>query len=254
MALIEATNLQVNIGLKPILRGLDFRVEPGSKVGLVGPNGSGKTTLLRTLAGLTDYTGSVKITGKEVRRWKVRTLAQRLAFLRQTTPIAFDFTVREIVELGRGPHKRMMDWDTQQDRRLVDDALNTVDLSGYGNRSIKSLSGGELRRTFLAQALVQQATIMLLDEPTAHLDVHHQFRLLRLIENLAESGRTILVVFHDIELAARYSDVLFVVHQGRIAASGPPETLLTRELMASVFRMECTVTSPAQIRYHAPIS
>ncbi len=254
MAVIKATDLQVNFGIKPILHGLTIRVEKGTKVGLIGPNGSGKTTLLRTIAGLIPYLGSLRVMGKEVSQWKARLLAQQMAFLRQTTPIAFDFTVRDLVMLGRGPHKRILEWNTTQDQDTVDHALTAVDLSGFGGRSTRSLSGGELRRAFLAQALVQEATILLLDEPTAHLDVHHQYRLLSIVDNLVAQGRTILVVFHDIELAARYSDIIYVVQHGRIFASGPPDTLLTPELMASVFRMECTVTLPDQIHYHAPIT
>ena len=226
---------------------------PGTQVGLIGPNGSGKTTLLRTIGGLLPYTGSLAFQGRQVRDWKPRPLARRLAFVRQSTPISFDFTVREIVLLGRSPHKSFLERDTGTDHSMVERALERVDLAGFADRSIHSLSGGERRRAFLAQALVQEADLLMLDEPTTHLDVHHQFRFLHLVRELVAAGRTTIVVFHDIELAARFSDILLVLRRGRLAASGKPSDILTPNLMAAVFRMRCSVAATSQISYIEPL-
>ncbi len=227
---------------------------PGIQVGLIGPNGSGKTTLLRAIGGLLPYTGSLAFQGRQMSEWKPRPLARRLAFVRQATPISFDFTVREIVLLGRSPHKSFLERDTGTDHGMVNRALERVDLAGFADRSIHSLSGGERRRAFLAQALVQEADLLMLDEPTTHLDVHHQFRFLYLMRELVESGRTTIVVFHDIELAARFSDILLVLVDGKIAASGEPSQVLTPKLMAAVFRMRCQIAPAFQISYVEPLN
>ena len=253
MALIEATNLRVNIGAQPVLQGLDLAIKPGTQVGLIGPNGSGKTTLLRAIGGLLPYSGSLAFQGRQVRDWRPRPMARRLAFVRQSTPISFDFTVREIVLLGRSPHKSFLERDTRTDHSMVERALERVDLAGFAGRSIHSLSGGERRRAFLAQALVQEADLLMLDEPTTHLDVHHQFRFLHLVRGIVETGRTTIVVFHDIELAARFSDILLVLRDGKVAASGKPSEILTPKLMAAVFRMKCRVAPTSQICYIEPL-
>ena len=205
------------------------------------------------MCGLVPYTGSLTLHGKEVRCWKPRSLATLLALVRQTTPLSFDFTVQEVVSLGRSPHKGLLERDTRRDRTMVDRALERVDLAGFGDRSIHSLSGGESRRAFLAQALVQDAELLLLDEPTSHLDVHHQFRFLHLLRELVDSGRTTVVVFHDIELAARFSDVLFILRHGRLAAAGSPDDVLTTGMIASVFRMRSTIMPNAHISYIEPL-
>ena len=226
---------------------------PGTHVGLIGPNGSGKTTLLRAMGGLLPYTGSLAFQGRQVRDWRPRPLARRLAFVRQATPISFDFTVREIVLLGRSPHKSFLERDTGTDHSMVERALDRVDLAGFADRSIQSLSGGERRRAFLAQALVQEADLLMLDEPTTHLDVHHQFRFLHLVREIVEAGRTTIVVFHDIELAARFSDILLVLRDGKLVASGKPSDILTPQLMAAVFRMRCSIAPTSQISYIEPL-
>lgn len=251
--MIEATNLRVNIGARSVLQGLDLGIMPGTQVGLIGPNGSGKTTLLRAIGGLLPYTGSLAFQGRQVREWRPRPLARCLAFVRQSTPISFDFTVREIVLLGRSPHKSLLERDTGADHSMVERALERVDLAGFADRSIHSLSGGERRRAFLAQALVQEADLLMLDEPTTHLDVHHQFRFLYLVRELVEAGRTTIVVFHDIELAARFSDILLVLRDGKLAASGKPSEILTPKLLAAVFRMRCNVAQTSQISYIEPL-
>lgn len=240
--LVYAHDLRVALEDTPILHGLSFRVEAGSWIGLLGPNGSGKTTLLRALSGALAYDGTLQLLGREVQRWKPRALARRLAFVRQSPLLTFELTVEELVRLGRSPHKGWLEGYGAGDRARVRRALAEVDLEGFAERSVLSLSGGELQRTFLAQALVQEAELLLLDEPTAHLDVHYQFEFMDRVRELVRGGRTALAVFHDLELAARYADEVMVLHRGRLAAAGPPAEVLTPTLVASVFRMRASVT------------
>ena len=257
MSLIHASGLRVAIGGTPILEDISFSVEPGTWTGLLGPNGSGKTTLLRAISGLLEFEGSLSLDGRPVATWTRRALAQRLAFVRQSHAIAFDFRVLDLVLLGRAPHKSLLSVYNHEDEQHALDALHRVDLDGLAERSFHSLSGGEQQRVFLAQALVQKADILILDEPTTYLDVHHQYEFLGHVLTLVDAGKTVIGAFHDLELAARFSDNLLVLDRGRLAAQGSPEKVLTRDLLAQVFRMEADVaTTPAgqlRIAFAAPL-
>ncbi len=257
MPAVFADRLNVSLDGKAILHDLGFTVEAGTWVGLLGPNGSGKTTLLRTLGGLLPYAGTLTLFGRPVHAWKPRALARRLAFVRQAATLSFDFTVEELVLLGRAPHKGWLDVDTRADRERVRAALAQVDLAGFESRSMLSLSGGEQQRVLLAQALVQEAEILLLDEPTAHLDVHHQFEFIDHVHGLVKAGRTVVAAFHDLELAARFADQVLVLDRGRLAAAGPPGDVLTEALLASVFRMKARLEPSdgdiLRIHYLAPL-
>ena len=257
MSLIHASGLRVAIGGMPILEDISFSVEPGTWTGLLGPNGSGKTTLLRAISGLLEFEGSLSLDGRPVATWTRRALAQRLAFVRQSHAIAFDFRVLDLVLLGRAPHKSLLSVYNHEDEQHALDALHRVDLDGLAERSFHSLSGGEQQRVFLAQALVQKADILILDEPTTYLDVHHQYEFLGHVLTLVDAGKTVIGAFHDLELAARFSDNLLVLDRGRLAAQGSPEKVLTRDLLAQVFRMEADVaTTPAgqlRIAFAAPL-
>ncbi len=257
MPLITAHQLRVALDGTPILHDLAFAVEPGTWVGLLGPNGSGKTTLLRAVGGLLPYMGTLTLAGRPVHAWKPQEMARQVAFVRQSTPLSFDFTVEELVLLGRSPHQGWLARHTRTDSAQVHQALARVDLDGFARRSVLSLSGGERQRVFLAQALVQQADLLLLDEPTTHLDVHYQFEFLNVVRELVQAGRTVVAVFHDIEQAARYADHLLVLDRGRLAADGPPHEVLTEALLAAVFRMQAHLDTTAdgtlRIFYEMPV-
>lgn len=241
MALLTAHQLGVTLDDQPILRGLTFDVRAGTWVGLLGPNGSGKTTLLRAISGVLPYAGTLQLDGKPVRDWSPQAMAKRLAFVRQAPHLTFDFSVEELVLLGRAPHKRWLQSYSPRDRALVRDALAQVDLDGFADRSILSLSGGEMQRVFLAQALVQEADLLLLDEPTSHLDVHYQFAFMEHVAALVDRGCAVLAAFHDLELAARYADRLLLLDEGALVAHGPPADVLTPHRIADVFHMQATV-------------
>lgn len=260
MTLLNAHGLRVTLDHQLILHDVTFDVDPGSWVGLLGPNGSGKTTLLRAISGVLPYEGTLQLDGRDVQAWSPSELARRLAFVRQSPSLAFDFEVGELVLLGRAPHRSWLQSYSAQDRAMVRDALAQVDLDGFANRSVLSLSGGELQRVFLAQALVQEADVLLLDEPTSHLDVHYQFAFMEQVDALVESGCAVFAVFHDLELAARYAERLLLLDHGRLVADGPPADVLTPARIADVFRMDASV-DPApdgslHIEYHgrAPAS
>jgi len=256
--LIAAEALSVALGERTILDGLTFEIPPGSFVGLLGPNGSGKTTLLRTLSGILPYKGKLLLEGRPLRQWPQRALARRVAVVRQTPGLIFDFTVEDVVLLGRAPHKGWLEPFTAHDRAKAHEALAAVDLAHATHRLLHTLSGGEQQRVFLAQALVQEADLLLLDEPTAHLDVHHQFEFLERVRALVAEGRTAIAVFHDLELAARYADRLLVLHQGRLVGDGQPASVLTETLIADVFRMAARLhhleDNTPRIQYLHPIS
>ena len=202
-------------------------------VGIVGPNGSGKSTTLRCVyRAMKPDVGAVLIDGVSVH--KRQQLARDLAALTQESQVEFDFTVAEVVEMGRLPHER----DSARDHRIVRDALATVDLSGLAERSFLSLSGGERQRVLIARAIAQEPRVLVLDEPTNHLDIRHQLDVLALARGL---GVTVLTVLHDLNLAASYCDRLYVLDEGRLVASGTPEEVLVPELIAKVFHVTAHV-------------
>jgi iron complex transport system ATP-binding protein len=257
MSLLSFDRVHVTLGRTPILHDVTFDLDAGTFVGLLGPNGSGKTTLLRALSALISFKGTIRLDGRPVEAWTAAERARRLAFVRQVPSMTFDFTVDELVRLGRAPHKRWLEGYSTADRDRVREALATVDLDGCADRSVLSLSGGERQRVFLAQALVQDADLLLLDEPTSHLDVHYQFSFMDRIQAQVERGRTVLAVFHDLDLAARYADRLLVLSDGRLVADGPPQSVLTPERIASVFRIRADVVDTADgsphIVYRGPV-
>lgn len=255
--IVQAGDLSAWIESAPILKGLTFEADRGRLIGLLGPNGSGKTTLMRCISGLLPYDGKLELDGREVDAWNPGALALKLAFVRQAVSLSFDFTVSELVLLGRSPHKRWLQDYTPGDLLQMEDALHRVDLDGFRGRSVLSLSGGELQRVMLAQALVQEAEVLLLDEPTAHLDVHYQFEFMDLVADVVRHGCTAIAVFHDLEMAARYADDVIVLNGGRVAAAGSPGEVLTEDLIANVFRMQASLHRSAngtlRIEYISPI-
>jgi iron complex transport system ATP-binding protein len=254
---IRALNVSVSIGDAPILTDVSLDVASGEWLGLIGPNGSGKSTLLRTIAGLLPYTGSLKIEEKEVRAWRPRPLAQRIGFMQQSARLTFDLSVKELVLLGRSPHHGWLGDFSTEDHTLVQSVLESVEIAHLADRSVLTLSGGELQRALLAQVFVQDTPVLLLDEPTSHLDVHHQFEFMRLVSARAAKGRTIIAVFHDLEMAIRHADRIAVLDQGRLVASGPPGAVMTSAILARVFRMDADVDferEPPRIRYRYAIS
>ncbi len=243
-AIFSASTLSVYIDGTQILDRLSFALPAGSLIGIVGPNGSGKSTLLRTISGLLPYEGALSFQGKAVVDWDAGMLAKAMAVLPQVSSITFDFRVRDYVMLGRLPHKGWLESENLEDKQRVQSVLQDLDLDTLADRTLPSLSGGERQRVLLAQALAQETATLLLDEPTTHLDVYHQFDLLKRLRTLVEAGRTVLVVFHDLVMAARFTDTLLALKDGKLVAVGATRDILTSQLIQDVFGMEARVTYP----------
>jgi len=251
-----ADGLCVELGGSPVLRNLSVSIQAGNWIGLLGPNGSGKTTLLRVLGGLLPYSGGLELNTRPLASWRDRERARETAFVRQHPSLDFDFTVEEVVALGLAPHLSWLERPSADQRERVHTALADTDLTGLADRSVSTLSGGEQQRVQLAQALAQDVPILLLDEPTAHLDVHHQYDLMERIANLVRTGRTVVAAFHDLAFAARYADRLLVLDEGTLAAVGLPVDVLTSRLIRDVFKMDADVEmneGELRLRYLAPV-
>ncbi len=258
MPLLDARDVRVTLGGAAVLRGVSFALDAGTWTGLVGPNGSGKTTLLRAASGVQPHDGRLAFGGRPVRDWPARALARRLAMVRQTPTLAFDLTVRDLVLLGRSPHTGWLGGYSRADRALARAALDRVGLRAAADRSARTLSGGERQRAFLAQALAQDPDLLLLDEPTTHLDVRYAHLLLAAVESRVRTGRTALAVFHDLDEAARWCDRLLLLDHGRLVADGPPADVLTPPHLAAVYGMEATVGTDAdgrlRVTYRQPVA
>ncbi|PSR04264.1 MAG: ABC transporter [Bacteroidetes bacterium SW_8_64_56] len=258
MALLSVDQLTVTLDGHTILRDVGFDVPAGRWVGVLGPNGAGKTTLLRAIGGHIPFEGDICLEGVPNEDLRAQKRARTLAFVRQARSLTFDFTVEEFVLLGRAPHRGWFQAYRASDQDRVRETLARVDLEDFGHRSVLSLSGGEMQRVFLAQALVQDADLLLLDEPTAHLDVHYQFSFMDRVRTQVAEGRTVLAVGHDLELAARYADRLLLLDEGKLRAEGPPAAVLTPDRIAKVFGMRAEVdrhpNGTLRIDYLGPIA
>ncbi|MDD0977550.1 ABC transporter ATP-binding protein [Pseudomonas fontis] len=221
------------------LEGIDLQVEPGEFVGLIGPNGSGKTSLLRCAYRFNPPdTGTVHLSGEDIWQQTPRWVARRIAVMLQEFPQDFGLTVMDVVAMGRTPHQSWFAGDSAADLQLIETTLQQVGLTGKGNHSFASLSGGEKQRVLLARALVQQPDLLILDEPTNHLDPRFQ---LELLQHLRGAGPGVLASFHDLNLAAAFCDRLYVLDRGRIVASGTPADVLTEQRLEQVFGVHALV-------------
>ena len=241
--MIEVNDLTVRFGPITALSSVSMAVSDGQFIGLVGPNGSGKTTLIRAIAGvLQSETGSVTVAGRSVTGVSSRSVSRSVAVVPQDTSLTFDFPVRDIVSMGRTPYVSRLGRAEQSDRQAVNQALERTAIRELADRSISEVSGGERQRVFLARALAQDTPVLLLDEPTASLDINHQIRTLELVRDLADDGKTVVAAIHDLNLAAHYCDELVLLGDGRTVASGPPADVLTEDHLESVFGTRAVVT------------
>ena len=230
---LQTENVSWSVEGKKIIDAITLTVAEGEFVGLLGPNGSGKSSLLRTIYRiLKPDAGLIELAGANVWQLSARDVAGQMAVVMQERTGEFDFSVHEMVMMGRNPHKGMFDRDTLHDFQLVNNALERVDMTDFAQRSFLTLSGGEKQRVLIARALVQQAKFLVLDEPTNHLDIHYQLEILDLVKKL---GVTTIAALHELNLAAFYCDQLYVLKAGRLVASGPPEDVLRPDLIRQVY-------------------
>lgn len=233
--MIQIKNLQAGYSAVPVLHDISLHVPKGSITTLVGPNGCGKTTLLRTLCGLLPASGgSITIDGKELSQYSRKELARKVAILPQNRDIPV-LTVEALVQHGRYPHLGLSRKLTKKDLQAVAAAMEATDVTDLAQISLRELSGGQRQRAYIAMALAQDAEIILLDEPTTHLDLGRQFELLSLIKDLQAAEKTVVMVLHDLEHALRYSDHLVLLEKGRLVQSGTPEALLESGALQRTF-------------------
>jgi iron complex transport system ATP-binding protein len=227
---LDIEGLSVDAGAVRLVHDIRLVVESGAFVGLVGPNGSGKSTLLRCVyRALRPAEGVIRLDGDDVHAMEPRAAARRLAALPQESSAEFDFTVAEVVAMGRIPHR---DRTAASDREICAVAMARTGVTHLADRGFLALSGGERQRVLIARALAQQPRVLVLDEPTNHLDIAHQLDVLSLVRR---SGPTVLAALHDLNLAAAHCDLLYVIADGRIVASGAPHDVLQPALLAEVF-------------------
>ncbi len=232
---LKTEKVSWSVEAKKIIDEITLAVADGEFVGLLGPNGSGKSSLLRTIYRiLKPDAGLITLDGADVWQLPARDVARQMAVVMQERTGDFDFSVHEIVMMGRNPHKNMFDRDTMHDFQLVDEALVRVDMADFAQRSFLTLSGGEKQRVLIARALVQQAKLLVLDEPTNHLDIRYQLEILELVKNLKV---TTIAALHELNLAAFYCDHLYVLKDGQLVASGPPENVLRPDLIRDVYNV-----------------
>jgi iron complex transport system ATP-binding protein len=232
---IELRDVSVRLGATQALQGVSLTVEAGEWVALIGPNGAGKTTALRALCRLVDYTGEVRIDGREIRTLTRRELSRQAAFVPQLPEAPPELTVAEYVLLGRTPYLGYFGAEGREDRLAAERALERLELRAFAERSLGSLSGGELQRAVLARALAQDAPILLLDEPTSALDLGRQQQALELVHTLRDSGLTIVTTMHDLTLAGQYADRLVLLDAGAVVAEGPPADVLSSVNVSSYY-------------------
>lgn len=226
-----------------VLEDVSLDLAPGSLVGLIGPNGAGKTTLLRILSGfLAPQRGRVVLDGHDIRQLSRREIARRIAVVPQEMVVPFAFTAWEMVMLGRTPHVRPLMGEGQQDRQVVEEKMALTNTLHLAKRPFNELSGGERQRVVIAMALAQEPQILLLDEPTVHLDISHQVEILELIKDLnRQTNLTVLATMHDLNLAALYFERLLLLDRGRVVIEGPPSEVLKEESIRQVFRASVQV-------------
>ncbi|MER8097242.1 heme ABC transporter ATP-binding protein [Streptomyces goshikiensis] len=238
--LAEASDLHVRLGQREVLAGIELTARAGEVLALVGPNGAGKSTLLGALAAdLPASSGVVRIDGRPVGDWSAPDLALRRSVLPQAAALAFPFPVEDVVRMGRAPWAGTPYADS--DGAVVAAAMAATEVTGFAERPFSALSGGERARVALARVLAQGAPLLLLDEPTAALDLRHQELVLRICRERAAAGDAVVVVLHDLGLAAAYADRAAVLHDGRIAADGPPAEVFEDGLLSRVYRQPVEV-------------
>lgn len=240
--MIEIEDLDVSYdGIRTILHKISLETEKGAFFGIIGPNGSGKTTLLKAISRvLSPQNGIIYIGGEDLALLPPRQLARTIGVVSQETSVSFDFSARDIVLMGRHPYIERFSSEQREDLEIVTRVMKQTNTAQFAERSINELSGGERQRVIIARALAQQPRVLLLDEPTSHLDINHQMEILSIIKNL-KGEVTVVAVFHDLNLASYYCDQLILMNEGEIFSIGTPAGVLTKENLKAIFHVNAMV-------------
>jgi len=242
MTLLVVENLNKNFGGVVAARNVSFALVAGEILAMIGPNGAGKSSVLRAAAGLVKYSGSVAIDQKEIPATSAKWRAKHIAFVPQTPLMPENMSVYEYVLLGRNPYIKHFASESMHDKQVIEKVLMRLDLTQFATRMVGTLSGGERQRIVIARALAQEAPVLLLDEPTAALDIGHQQQALELVDDLRrEQGLTVVSAMHDLTLAGLYADRLVLMHQGSCVASGDAQTVLRSETLAEFYGVSARV-------------
>ncbi|MFQ5536270.1 MAG: heme ABC transporter ATP-binding protein [Gemmatimonadota bacterium] len=242
---LQARDLTVRYPTRPhdALRGVSLEVQAGSFYAVLGPNGSGKSTLIRALLGaVAPRSGDVILGERPLKEWSRTELARTAAVVPQREEVAFPLTVREMVAMGRYPHLGSFRPEGEGDRTAILEAMDRCDVARFARRDVNTLSGGEMQRVRIARALAQEPRVLLLDEPTASLDIRHEMSILELLRTWADSGLTIVLVTHGLNLAARFADHILLLHEGAQAADGTPEEVLREDILGKVYEWPVRVS------------
>jgi len=243
MAIVEVEDLSAGYGDGFVIHDLDFSLEAGEFVTILGKNGSGKSTLIKTLLGLLkNVAGRAKVAGQDISRLNSRQIAKIVAYVPQIFDATFEFTVQEIIHMGRYAHQGRFERPTPEDERTIEEVMRSARVSPLKDKKLAHLSGGERQRVFIARALAQDTPLLFLDEPSSHLDISYQLDVYRLLKRLQEEkGKTILCTEHNINLAIPFSNRIMFLKDGRIHSLGPPRDLITGESIRDVFAAEVDV-------------
>lgn len=239
--MIKITDLCVSLSDKAILKHISLSIRPGEFLGLIGPNGSGKTTLLKTIAQLIPYQhGQIKIAGNDQSAYKHKAMARQVSYVPQDTHIDFNFNVKDIVSMGRHAHGTFLNRH-QADKQIVKDAMVATNTWRFAEQSILNLSGGQRQLVMIAKALAQDTPLILLDEPIAALDVYYQMHILKLLQSLTEKGKTVVIVLHDLNLAARFCEKLLLLKKGAVEAYGDCQQVLTKQTLKETYHINAEI-------------
>ena len=252
MTRLVLSDLSVRYNGDFALEKVSFCSESGEIVGLIGANGAGKTTLLRAAAGLLAYSGKVELNSRSISDWPHRDFARTLAYLAQGHDAHWPMPVAEVVALGRLPHLAFMGRATETDQQAVEAAMGKTEIADLAERNVLTLSAGERARVMLARALAVEAPLLLADEPIAALDPYHQLHIMEVLKAEANSGRAVVVVLHDLTLAARFCDRIVLLSEGRIIADGRADAVLTEENLAAAYRITAHQGGAGDARYVVP--
>ena len=243
MDILKLDNIDFKYGDKEVLKNISLNVAKGEFLSIIGPNGSGKSTILKLITKINSFkVGSIKLKGKSILDIDQKELAKSISLVPQSTFVDYEFTVSELIMMGRFPYKKRFERENQEDLEIVNNAMEKTNVKYLKDRLITEISGGETQRVTIARALAQETEIILLDEPTSFLDINHQIEVLNLLRDLNKNeGKTILLVIHDINLAARYSDRIMILKDGQVMDIGSPEEVISKENILKAYNLKSEI-------------